>query len=293
MKHIEQVGGGHQKIAGGAEVHPQAAGPRNRSEANEFHVLRCLQDIHRHAGLWCVMACQHARADWCLAVFRHWALIQLEVGSDERRVDVIAGNAAGTQDSCRFPTAVNNGGLDTTVTAPPIEDDIDAARKPLQNMICTCGAYGPRRVGAWRGDRPPEGLQQLLRCGFRRHTKGDPVEAGACQTCYGAVFPAVKNKGHWPRPKSGRKPFCDRCRTAQRKCRLGAGNMADQRVEGGALFCGKNTGNRIRVARIGPKAVDGFRREGDKTTVPKGGCGHFQIALGYRETRGLSVPLGL
>ena len=104
---------------------------------------------------------------------------------------------------------------------------------------------------------------------------------------------ALEDQCHRSRPERSGKTFGNRCCAAEGEGGFDTGDMADERIEGGALFGGENTGDGVRVTGVRAKAVDGFRGKRHKAAVTKGSGSCFQGTVRYRETVCLSVPLGL
>ena len=97
-----------------------------------------------------------------------------------------------------------------------------------------------------------------------RYAKGDPVKTGTGQPGDRTIGLAMQDQRHRTRPERISKRARRCCFNAKFKRRIHCCHMADQRIEGWPAFRGKNGSDRIAIAGIAAKPIDGFRGKGHK-----------------------------
>jgi len=65
--------------------------------------------------------------------------------------------------------------------------------------------------------------------------------------------------------------------------------MDDHRVMGGPSLGGVDCGNRLLIARIGPKTIDGLRRKGDQPSLSQKGQSSTETSVAVAETDSIAI----
>ena len=267
MQHVEQVGRCLGKLPAGLRFQRKRAGAVHVAEPDQLHARVCRHHVHPQRGAGGVMACQQTGADRCIGAGRRRCVGEVQPGPVKAVYDLVSGDATGAQNACSLAGAVDHGGFNTAVAAPAIQNQPDPATEAGDDMFGAAGADLARRVGAWSGHRSAKGGEQPVRRRMSRDPQCDMVKPGACQPGKGTISDTRQNQRHRPWPEGGGEGGCKRRFNSQRKGVRRAGDKADQRVEAWPSLGRKNRRHRLGIAGIAAKAVDGFGRKTDKTTL--------------------------
>ncbi len=228
-----------------------------RPETQKGFLRRDVIGIEAHKGIRRVMLGEHPRGLHCIRCFGKLLT--------EHAFDVLAGDAAGTQEAHRFSRqACDDGRFNADRRGPIVENERNFARKILHHMLRVCRGDAPRRIGRGRDDRCSEFVQEFLRHGVRRHAQSDRCKSRAGKLMHRTIVGAGHHKRQRAGPKGSaelqrpRIEISDLLRLVERR------DMGDQRIETWSAFGGENLGHRDAVPCIRSKPVDGFGREGDE-----------------------------
>ena len=127
-------------------------------------------------------------------------------------------------------------------------------------VLCRGRADAPEFVGRGRRNAATKGMQQLACAWVRGHAQSDGVLTAS--DCVGYVGVALEDHGQRTGPKPGRQRIgAGRYLDGPARYKRHVGYMHDQRMIGRPPLGREDLGHRLRITRIGRKAIDRFSRD--------------------------------
>ena len=188
--------------------------------------------------------------------------------------DVVGGDHAGSQDAGCGARDIHDGAFDADVGLAAIDDEGDGMAEGGGDMLGGGWGEGIGRVCAGRGQGEPAFADDGLHDGMEGPANADGGSAGGDDV--GDAFAARDDEGEGAGPEGAGEacgewgPFAG---TGEGE--VGAGDMDDDGVVGGALLDGEDLADGVGIPCIGGEAIDGLGGEGDDMTAAQqaGGLG--------------------
>ena len=255
----EEVGGGLDEIAAGAEVEGLGgARERCRPEGQERLLGSDIAGRQAQGPLRRVVARQLAGGGHGVA------LAGLGDGLSERRFQLLAGDGAGAQQARLFVGEAENRRFQPDPAGTAVQDEVDPRAQACRHMGGGSRAEAAGGIGAGGGHRPVHRLEQRPRDRMGRKPQGEALEAGAAETRDPAFRPAGQHQGQRARPEARRQGLRTAVEHRLRRRRLDLGQVHDQGVEARPRLGGEDPGDGPLLGGVGPQAVDRLGRKGDE-----------------------------
>ena len=201
------------------------------------------------------------------------------------RSDLLSGDGAVAEDDWYSCLESDHGALEAVGAETAVENRIDMAVEPIEDMDSRGGGDEAEEVGAGRGERQADPLEELPRDGMGGDAEADGREL--CSDDVGDDRGAGQDKREWSGPE-GCSEFA--CSIGHRGCVtegfFGGGQVDDERVERGAPFGLEDARDRDRVEGVCSEPVDGLRGHGDEPAAAEdGGCLIEALLVGREPAR--------